>query len=152
MRACDGAAAARPSRLRRCRFPRDRARGGAPDEGKALYELVRQAQQQLDDVPKLIDQGKWDSVRAILIKPPISDIWGKSEAAAPCEAVGSADGDELAVLEAREEAQAHLQYLDMAVYNNVFSPPRATWATAAPAHQAVREMPMQERLKAALDA
>ena len=130
-----------------------------PTGGKALYELVRQAQQQLDDVPKLIDQGKWDSVRAILIKPPISDIWGKN--AKPllkkyAEAVGNADGDELAVLEAREEAQAHLQYLDMAVYNNVFSPAAGdAKATATPALiKQYYEMPMQEfrASKAALDA
>jgi hypothetical protein len=46
-------------------------------------------------------------VRAILIQPPIADVWGKN--AKPllkryAEAVGNADGDELAVLEARRAA------------------------------------------------
>ena len=58
-------------------------------------------------VPALIEAGKWDSVRAILIQPPIADVWGKN--AKPllkryAEAVGNADGDELAVLEARRAA------------------------------------------------
>jgi hypothetical protein len=30
--------------------------------------------------------------------------------------------DELAALEAREDAVSHLRFLDMAVYNNVFNP------------------------------
>ncbi|KAL7572602.1 hypothetical protein ACA910_010359 [Epithemia clementina (nom. ined.)] len=37
-------------------------------------------------------------------------------------AVGDAGGDELAILEGREELQSHLRYLDMAVYNNNFNP------------------------------
>ena len=37
-------------------------------------------------------------------------------------AVGDAGGDELSILELREEVQSHLRYLDMAVYNNVFNP------------------------------
>ncbi len=38
------------------------------------------------------------------------------------EAIGKNGGDELAALEAREEAITHLRFLDMAVYNNVFNP------------------------------
>ena len=78
-----------------------------PTGGKDLFNLVAAARRQLDDVPALIEAGKWDSVRAILIQPPIADVWGKN--AKPllkryAEAVGNADGDELAVLEARRAA------------------------------------------------
>ena len=84
--------------------------GGAaelPTGGRDLFDLVAAARRQLDDVPALIEAGKWDSVRAILIQPPIADVWGKN--AKPllkkyAEAVGNADGDELAVLEARRAA------------------------------------------------
>ena len=42
------------------------------------------------------------------------------------EAIGDElpNGDEIAVLELREEVISHLRYLDMAVYNNVFNPMR----------------------------
>ena len=98
---------------------------GLPTDKKDLLALVTEARRQLDPVPNLISDGKWDSVRAILIKPPLYDCWGKN--AKPllknyAAAIGDANGDELAALEAREEAQSHLAYLDMAVYNNVFSP------------------------------
>ena len=78
-----------------------------PTGGRDLFDLVAAARRQLDDVPALIEAGKWDSVRAILIQPPIADVWGKN--AKPllkkyAEAVGNADGDELAVLEARRAA------------------------------------------------
>ncbi|KAH8055503.1 hypothetical protein JL721_10232 [Aureococcus anophagefferens] len=86
----------------------------------------------LDDVPALIEAGKWDSVRAILIQPPIADVWGKN--AKPllkryAEAVGNADGDELA-----------------AVYNNVFSPVGGDMKVNAKPELVKQyyEMPMQE--------
>jgi len=82
----------------------------------------------MGSIPDLIQQEKWDAVRAILITPPLSDLWTKS--ARPrsllkeyANAVGdNPEGDELAVLEANDELLSHLRYLDMAVYNNVFNP------------------------------
>ena len=73
-------------------------------------------------------------MRAILITPPLSDCWGKN--ARPllreyASAVGDGGGDELAALEAREDAMSHLRYLDMAVYNNVFSPAGGDAAVSA---------------------
>ena len=64
-------------------------------------------------VPGLLEARKWDSVRAILITPPLSDCWGKN--ARPllreyASAVGDGGGDELAALEAREDAMSHLRH------------------------------------------
>jgi hypothetical protein len=67
-------------------------------------------------------------VRAILIKPPLSDLWSsggtKQLLKQYADAIGNElpDGDEIAALELREDAISHLRYLDMAVYNNVFNP------------------------------
>ena len=99
----------------------------AADDFAALRDKVTEARRQLDPVPKLIKEEKWDSIRAILITPPLSDCWGKSSGVNPllrsyAEAVGDQGGDELAALEAREEALDHLRFLDMAAYNNVFNP------------------------------
>jgi hypothetical protein len=90
-----------------------------------MLGLVKQARQQLNPIPKLIENEKWDSVRAILIEPPLSDCWartGRPLLTKFAEALGDVGGDELAALEAREEIVSHLRYLDMAVYNNNFNP------------------------------
>mmetsp|Transcript_15707 Transcript_15707/g.31308 ORF Transcript_15707/g.31308 Transcript_15707/m.31308 type:complete len:214 (-) Transcript_15707:86-727(-) len=91
-----------------------------------LLPLVKDARSQLEKCPDLIKAEKWDSVRAILITPPISDCWSKSSKLLLnfATAIGEEipDGDELAALEGREEAVSHLRYLDMAVYNNIFNP------------------------------
>lgn len=92
-----------------------------------LQTDIEEARRQLDQVPKLLKESKWDSVRAILITPPLSDCWTKSSRKYPllptfAEALGDAGGDELAALEAKEDIISHLRYLDMAVYNNVFNP------------------------------
>jgi hypothetical protein len=92
----------------------------------SLTALLQEAHQQLDPVPQLIQQEKWDSVRAILIKPPLSNCWTSSPRQPIlnqfAQALGDAGGDELAALEAREDLISHLRYLDMAVYNNNFNP------------------------------
>lgn len=95
----------------------------------AVSEILSQLQQadaQMDKIPDLIEKEKWDSVRAILISQPLSDCRekGSTSPILPkfADAVGNAGGDELAVLEAKEELQSHLRYLDMAVYNNNFNP------------------------------
>ena len=97
-----------------------------PTNLEKLSPIIRTARSQLDEVPQLIADGKWDSVRAILISPPISDCWSKSSKLLLnfANAVGEElpDGDELAALEARDELSSHLRYLDMAVYNNNFNP------------------------------
>lgn len=90
-----------------------------------LAAQIKEARAQLDTVPALIEKEQWDSVRALLIKPPLSDCWAKT--ARPllpkyAEALGDAGGDELAALEGKEDVVSHIRYLDMAVYNNNFNP------------------------------
>ncbi|KAG7370355.1 hypothetical protein IV203_028101 [Nitzschia inconspicua] len=95
------------------------------DTVKELLTQLQQADQQMNDIPKLIDGEKWDSVRAILIAPPLSDCWAKTNRPLVqkyAQALGDAGGDELAALEAKEELEGRLRYLDMAVYNNNFNP------------------------------
>ena len=85
--------------------------------------LIQQARAQLEPVPQLIKQEKWDSVRAILITPPLSDCWAKTGRPllnVYATALGDAGLDELAALEARDQAISHLRYLDMAVYSKMF--------------------------------
>jgi|UniRef100_A0A8J9SYP9 hypothetical protein len=89
--------------------------------------LLEQARTQLVKVPALLREEKWDAVRAVLLQPPVADLWAKASGVknilpAYAAAVGDAGGDELAVLEAKEDIVSHLRYLDMAVYNNVFNP------------------------------
>jgi hypothetical protein len=86
---------------------------------------VKQAKMQLEPVPDLIKQQKWDAIRAILIEPPLADCWTKTNRPLLqkyAEAVDGVGGDELSALEAKEELQGHLRFLDMAAYNNVFNP------------------------------
>jgi hypothetical protein len=99
-----------------------------------LLSQIKEARAQLDAVPDLIKSEKWDSVRAILITPPLSDCWAKG--AKPtlqkyAEAIGGADGDELAVLESRDDLASSLRFLDMAVYNNIFNPIKAEGSSGA---------------------
>ena len=87
--------------------------------------LLQQAASQLDSaVPQLIEREQWDSIRTILLTPPLSDIYKKPSLLLDyASAVGDApNGDELAVLQARDDLQTHLRFLDMAAYNNVFNP------------------------------
>ena len=101
-------------------------RDGAPRA--ALQETLSQLEQayrQLDKVPAFIESEKWDSVRAILIEPPLADCWAKTNRpllTTYAEQLGDAGGDELEALEAKEDLVSHLRYLDMAVYNNNFNP------------------------------
>jgi hypothetical protein len=102
-----------------------------------LLKQLKQARTQMNSIPDLIRAEKWDSVRAILITPPLSDLWTKSARKRPllleyADAVGeNPTGDELAVLEAKEELLGHLRFLDMAVYNNVFNPIKTEGKTGA---------------------
>ncbi|CAJ1966299.1 unnamed protein product [Cylindrotheca closterium] len=96
---------------------------------KAAFEgflsQIQRARQQMDSVPALIDAEKWDSVRAVLVEPPLADCWAKTSRpllSKYAESLGDSGGDELAALEAKEELVSHLRYLDMAVYNNNFNP------------------------------
>jgi hypothetical protein len=91
----------------------------AADAANLLF-LIQQARRQLDAVPALIEKEKWDSVRAILIQPPLSECWTKNTSM--LRKYAESVEDELAALEAREDAVSHLRFLDMAVYNNVFNP------------------------------
>ena len=90
-----------------------------------LLPLLKEARNQLEPIPGLIKAEKWDSVRSVLMQPPLSDCWakgGKMLLPKYAAAIADAGGDELAALEAREEVITHLRFLDMAVYNNVFNP------------------------------
>ena len=90
-----------------------------------LLGQIQQAELQLQKVPALISNEKWDAVRAVLIEPPLADCWAKTSrplVTRYAEELGNSGGDELAALEAREELQGHLRFLDMSVYNNVFNP------------------------------
>ena len=96
----------------------------------SLQDLVLQineARNQLEPVPQLIKDEKWDAIRAILITPPLSDCWAKTNKPLLinyAEAVGNEvpEGDELAALELKEDIYLHLRFLDMSVYNNNFNP------------------------------
>jgi hypothetical protein len=99
-----------------------------------LLSQIKEARAQLDAVPDLIRSEKWDSVRAILITPPLSDCWakgGRPTLQKYAEAIGEADGDELAVLESRDDLASSLRFLDMAVYNNIFNPIKAEGSSGA---------------------
>lgn len=96
-----------------------------PGPSSDPLSLLGTARSELNKVPDLIASGKWDAVRATLITPPVNDLWSKSSPLSlrAAAAIGELpNGDELAALEAREDLTSHLQYLDMAVYNNNFNP------------------------------
>lgn len=108
----------------------DRPNAAIATDGNLDSKLgqIKEATEQLESIPELIKTEKWDAVRVILAKPPLSTMWTsrgqddllKSYAGAIGDELP--DGDEIAALEFREEAISHLRYLDMAVYNNVFNP------------------------------
>ncbi|GAX22973.1 hypothetical protein FisN_15Hh132 [Fistulifera solaris] len=88
-------------------------------------QAIQQARKQMEIIPHLIKEEKWDSVRAILITPPLADCWAKTSRPLLknyADQVGDSGGDELAAIELKEDLISHLRYLDMAVYNNVFNP------------------------------
>ena len=96
---------------------------------------VTLAIEQLGGVAGLIKAERWDSIRAVLLKPPLSDCWAKNSPF--LKAYAEKLDDELAGLEAREDAVSHLRYLDMAAYNNVFNP-IATEGTSGATKELVR--------------
>lgn len=102
---------------------------------EALVSQLKEARAQLEPVPTLIKEEKWDSVRAILITPPLADCWAKTSKPLLKQYAEVQDalenGDELTALELREEALDHLRFLDMAVYNNVFNPIKTEGETGA---------------------
>ncbi len=95
---------------------------------ESIFSEIQKARQQMNAVPDLMKSEQWDGVRAILITPPLSDLWTKSARKSSllqdyANAIGATPtGDELAVLEAKEDVEGHLRFLDMAVYNNNFNP------------------------------
>lgn len=100
-----------------------------------LLSQLKEARAQMDPIPTLIKEEKWDSVRAILITPPLADCWAKTSKPLLKQYAEAQDdlpnGDELTALELREEALDHLRFLDMAVYNNVFNPIKTEGETGA---------------------
>ena len=99
----------------------------------SIVQQLKVAQKQLEPIPKLIEKEQWDSVRAILGTPPLSDCWSKSSMKIPLlqQYAENVAKDELNALEIKEELQSHLRYLDMAVYNNVFNPIRTVGTIGA---------------------
>ncbi|VEU34940.1 unnamed protein product [Pseudo-nitzschia multistriata] len=93
------------------------------DVGEIRAVLI-EARKQLETVPALLADEKFDGVRTLLTEAPLRDCWSKTTPILKkyAEALGDTDGDELAALEGREELLQHLRFLDMAVYNNVFNP------------------------------
>jgi hypothetical protein len=91
-----------------------------------ILSQLQQAQQQLEKVPSLIDKRQWDSVRAVLIVPPLSDCWvaNRRSLLLPryVQLLESIGGDDYAAVQIMEDLQGHLRFLDMAVYNNNFNP------------------------------
>lgn len=78
-----------------------------------LVEL-KKARSQLEPIPDLIQKEQWDSVRAILITPPLSNLWTKSARKIPllqeyADVIGENNGDELAALEGKEELMSSLR-------------------------------------------
>ncbi|KAL3757297.1 hypothetical protein ACHAWU_008458 [Discostella pseudostelligera] len=146
----------------------------ATDENLAsILGHIKEAKNQIEIIPDLIKSEKWDAaslmrfinemckVRAILIKPPLANMWtsgGQSKLLKNyADAIGNElpNGDEIAALELREEVISHLRYLDMAVYNNVFNP-IATEGTTGATKELIRsyyEDPINEwnALKSAID-
>ena len=110
------------------------ATASAPKLPIALSQ-VTEARQQMDAIPNLIKEQKWDSIRAVLATPPLSDTWTKTAKLLNgyAKAVGDEmpDGDELAALEFKEDVLDHMRFLDMAVYNNVFNPIRTEGESGA---------------------
>ncbi|KAL7497837.1 hypothetical protein ACHAWT_007719 [Skeletonema menzelii] len=102
-----------------------------------LLDQIKEGSKQLEAVPDLIKAEQWDAVRAILIKPPLSNMWTSGGANKLlnnyADAIGNElpDGDEISALELREDLISHLRYLDMAVYNNVFNPIGSEGTTGA---------------------
>jgi hypothetical protein len=81
--------------------------------GELLADL-KKARLQMEPIPDLIQKEQWDSVRAILILPPLSNLWTKSSRKVPllqeyADLIGENNGDELAVLEGKEELMSSLR-------------------------------------------
>jgi len=97
-----------------------------PTDLQEVRSLLQQASKQLEVVPQLLKDQKWDAVRVVLGTKPLSDCWNNKNTPllkSYANAVGGTPtGDEFAALEGREELIGHLRYLDTAVYNNVFNP------------------------------
>lgn len=128
----------------------------APPSLTDTLASIQQARKQMELVPSLIQQEKWDAVRAILITPPLADCWAKTSRPLLknyADQVGDSGGDELAAMELKEDLISHLRYLDMAVYNNVFNPIKTVGETGATKGliQSYYEDPINE-YKATIDA
>ena len=106
----------------------------ARDDVGEMLALIREANGQLEKIPPLLKEEKWDGVRSVLMEAPLRDCWSKSTPVLKkyAEALGETPGgDELAALEGREDLLQHLRFLDMAVYNNVFNPIATEGTTGA---------------------
>ena len=110
-------------------FPPSLSKADSNEELPLKAAEIHKAIGQLEQVPELIEKEKWDSVRAVLSKPPLSDMWAKNSPF--LKSYTELLSDELAGLEAREETISRLRYLDMSVYNNIFNPISSEGTTGA---------------------
>jgi len=124
--------------------PNSKAHAAANSKEKPSLPIslakVQEARVQMEPIPSLIKSEKWDSVRAILGTPPLSDCWMKTSrpllqdyatalAGDPTGAIN--DDAEFDALMYKEEALDHLRFLDMSAYNNVFNPIKAEGESGA---------------------
>ena len=100
-------------------------------EVQETRDLIRTSIDQLTSAPAFIEREQWDNVRALLLKPPLSECWNKRQPLLVKYAQEVGEEYELDVLELKEEVASHLRYLDMAVYNNVFNPIKTEGETGA---------------------
>ena len=110
----------------------------SPSRAADLESSTRElntALEQLNKVPNLISEQKWDAIRALLTQPPLKDLWAKNTPFT--KSYASLVSDELSALESGEDLLSHLRYLDMSAYNNVFNP-IATEGTAGATKELVR--------------
>jgi hypothetical protein len=74
-----------------------------------LLDQIKEGRDQLEIVPELIKAEKWDAIRAVLAKPPLSTMWtskgqkGLLNDYAAAIADELLNGDEIAALELRED-------------------------------------------------
>lgn len=88
---------------------------GATELDDAANKL-RAARKQLDDADALIDTARWDSVRTLLVSPPMRD----AQDAVRRGVAGALPDVRGAWVGLREDSLSAAKLLDAAVYTNVF--------------------------------
>ena len=89
-----------------------------PTEAALLAELVA-VREALKPLPELLDQEKWDEVRAVLKKPPTATLWNLGEAKNPMRKLADLR-DDVELFELADEISGALQLADQFTYDNNF--------------------------------